>query len=168
MTAENLGICFGPILFQPMDTNIEEYIHHSKYCSMVVETFIDHLPSLFDTDARPIVSALARCSYKAEKVDEVDTKEGDLVTVIEKSGSFWFGDLDGRFGLFPNALFEQAAPQVSPRALEAVAIVPAEYHMASDEMFLSRFHCSKDIFICLPNWKQRELVLKNSVAVSPR
>lgn len=157
MASENLSICFGPLVFQPADNDIAEYIHHTKYCSLAVKHMIEKVDSLFAKNARPIQMARASSSYSPSGPEELSVEKGQLVTVVNPEGKLWFCDLDGRFGLVPESIFDNLSAALS-QSSTGTPVIPTEYHTKSDAEFLEQFQCSKDIFRCLPPWKQQELV----------
>lgn len=157
MTSENLSICFGPILFQPADKDIAEYVHHTKYCSLAVKHMIEKLDSLVVKNARPIHVSRASSSYTPTGPEELAVEKGQYVTVVKPDGKLWFCDLDGRFGLVPESIFDNLS-EALPQPSTGTPVIPPEYHTKSNAEFLRQFQCSKDIFRCLPPWKQQDLV----------
>jgi hypothetical protein len=39
--------------------------------------------------------------YGAQEADELTLREGDVIDVIQKSGEWWEGTLNGKTGVFP-------------------------------------------------------------------
>jgi len=55
--------------------------------------------------ALPAVPSVGRCralyDYGAQEADELTLREGDVIDVIQKSGEWWEGTLNGKTGVFP-------------------------------------------------------------------
>jgi hypothetical protein len=51
------------------------------------------------------VPTVGRCralyDYGAQEADELTLREGDVIDVIQKSGEWWEGTLNGKTGVFP-------------------------------------------------------------------
>ena len=50
--------------------------------------------------------ANALYNYDAQEPSELTLREGDTVRILQKSGEWWFGSVDGREGYFPSNYVE--------------------------------------------------------------
>ncbi len=59
----------------------------------------------------PRVPIVGKCralyDYTAQESDELTIREGDTIDIIQKSGEWWEGTLNGQVGVFPANYVEE-------------------------------------------------------------
>ncbi|XP_038078093.1 SH3 domain-containing kinase-binding protein 1-like isoform X3 [Patiria miniata] len=66
--------------------------------------------------------------YEAQHADELELKDGDVVTVLDKQAGdsgWWYGEVDGRKGLFPDNFVKMLPPEKEKVKKKSPAPLPA-------------------------------------------
>ena len=76
--------------------------------------------SIFNTVLFSTVKERAKVTfpYEAQHSDELELKEGDIVTIIDKEAGdsgWWLGEVDGRKGVFPDNFVTMLPPEKEVR-----------------------------------------------------
>jgi hypothetical protein len=117
MAMHNLATVFAPNLLQPRGGNMLQMVEDTPLVNGLVNTFIKDYDAIFgDEEPADVAPTLARASYDytGATPQELTFVTGDLIKVLKQgdNNGWWYGELNGKKGLFPGSYVQlQTAAQ---------------------------------------------------------
>ncbi|KAJ5067168.1 rho/rac/cdc gtpase-activating protein [Anaeramoeba ignava] len=121
MTLSNLAMFIGPLILRK---KVEETQQQYSICLILFQEF-EFLFLKKPKNYIPDIYAKANFAFKAEREDELEFDEGDILEIIskkigeedEKEGGWWFAKsvVSGKEGLIPSSYVEMTRDYVPPR-----------------------------------------------------
>lgn len=154
MAIHNLATVFAPNLLKPMEGNMLQVVQDTPLVNGIVSTFIQEFDAIFSeeepSEVAPVM-AITIHDYVAQSDKELSIKKDDIIRVHQQgSKGWWYGELNGKFGLFPGS-YVQLKPQTQSKKqqflkeMEGVRNSIAEENRLIEELELTKKQILKDM-----------------------
>lgn len=110
MAIHNIATVFAPNLIKAKNDNMLQIVQDTPLVNSVLSTFIEDYDIVFSDDPPSdgvLDTAKVIYDYEAKEKNELSLKKGEVVKVIQQlEKGWWFGELNGKTGLFPGSYVE--------------------------------------------------------------
>lgn len=110
MAVHNVATVFAPNILKSSDGNILNVVQDSPLVNSTISSLIEDYSIIFSDKEPPEIApklSLALYDYEAKSDNEVSLKKGEVVHVHEeRDKGWWYGEVNGKYGLFPGSYVE--------------------------------------------------------------
>lgn len=111
MAVHNLATVFAPNLLKQREDNMVQSAMDTPLINGIVSLFIRDCDLLFsEQEPAEITPSLAKAlyDYKAENDNQLAFQQGDTIRVYQQGDQkgWWYGELNGKFGVFPGSFVQ--------------------------------------------------------------
>ena len=146
MASHNLATVFAPNLLKQREDNMVQSAMDTPLINGLISMFIRDYETLFSDQEPPeIVPSLAKAmyDYKAENDNQLAFNVNDMIRVYQQGDQkgWWYGELNGKFGLFPGSFVQVQQVNKKQAFLNEMAAVKAK--IAEEKKLIAQLEQAK-------------------------
>lgn len=146
MASHNLATVFAPNLLKQREDNMVQSAMDTPFINGIVSLFIRDCDMLFADEEPPeITPSLAKAmhDFKAENDNQLSFNANDMIRVYQQGEQkgWWYGELNGKFGLFPGSFVQIQQLNKKQAFLNEMAAIKAK--IAEEKKLIAQLEQAK-------------------------
>jgi len=146
MAVHNLATVFAPNLLRHREDNMVQSAMDTPLINGIVSTLIKDFDAIFSVQEPPEITpsiAKATFDYKAENDNQLSFAVNDMIRVYQQGDQkgWWYGELNGRWGIFPGSYVQIQPVNKKQQFLNEMASVRAK--IAEEKKLIAQLEAAK-------------------------
>lgn len=146
MASHNLATVFAPNLLKQREDNMVQSAMDTPFINGILSLFIRDCDMLFSDEEPPeITPSLAKAmhDFKAENDNQLSFNANDMIRVYQQGEQkgWWYGELNGKFGLFPGSFVQIQQLNKKQAFLNEMAAIKAK--IAEEKKLIAQLEQAK-------------------------